>query len=98
MTAKGRELYFTYPDGRDQKKLGFEIPNKGQLVVLSTPEEIQQAKDLGYVPMELIVHSPSFAIGETKTVFGMAVEDDEIIPFPNKEVTNRVAEMVNTRI
>ena len=98
MTAKGRELFFSYPDNRDQNKLGFEIPARGQLVVLSTEEEIKSAKELGYIPMELIVHSPQVEIGQTRTVFGMTVEDDEIIPFPNRKATDEVAKMVNIRV
>jgi hypothetical protein len=98
MTAKGRELYFTYPDNRDNDKPGFEIPAKGQLIVLSTPEEIQRAKNLGYTPMEVLAHSPKVENASMLNVIGMNIEDGEIIPFPNRQMTDQIAEMISPRL
>lgn len=95
--AKSRELFFEYPDKRDENKPGWLIPAKGQLVVLSTPEDTQKAKDLGYTPMIVLGRSPKVEHFTEFNVIGMDIEDGEIIPFPNKEMTNQIAQMIDSR-
>lgn len=95
--AKARELYFRYPDNRDDENPGYEIPARGQLVIANTPEEIQNAIDIGYIPMTIIAHSPKSETGSSITAFGMTVEDNEIIPFPNRDMADRIAQMISPR-
>lgn len=97
--ARGRECIFYYSDNRDEDKPGSEEPGRGQLVEIPK-KEIPTAVELGYTPTSLIVKSPYSdpdVLFEKKIAFGMSIEDNEIIPFPNRKMTDQAAKMVTAR-
>lgn len=95
--ASAKELYFSYPDERDKKNPGYCIPARGHLVVLRTEEEEKSARELGFVVTAINGHLVSNPTVKTMFVTGYSVEDEEIIPFPNRDSANKVAEKISLR-
>ena len=100
--AESKELAFRYTDDRDQNNPGhYLVEPRGQLVAFLNEDEEKVAKKAGFTVVQIIGRKINEDGTEMRTkaysVCGMDIEDQEIIPFPNKVVANIVAEMINIR-